>query len=307
MPVVTTDFLSALMTGYRTIFQQSLDEAFAEPQLKEQIATQFDSNTDKESYSWMGANPTMEEWKDKRQYRDLNLYDYTLTNKHYEGTIAVSRDTYEDDKYGMIAPRVRGLANRAVRHWNQLAVSQLDNGETLLAYDSVEFFSDTRVLGTSGNIDNLLSGSYSGSETEIRAALAAAFVAMQNFKDDKGVPMGLVPDTIVCSPSMLIALRQALLPGVAGTTRPEAGIFSNDRIFSSPWIDNDSLDWYVLCTRQVEVRPIIFQMRKQPEFISIEDPKQDHVFNYNEFLYGVDDRFAVGYGDPRTAIKIVDA
>jgi phage major head subunit gpT-like protein len=296
------------MTGYRAIFKKALGDAFDEQPLYRDIATQFNSETDRESYNWLGANPTMSEWKDARKLKDLDAYDYTLINKHYEGTIAVKRDTYEDDKYGMIAPRVAGLANRAVRHWNQSVVSQLDDGATLLAFDGLPFFDDgdARSLGSSGAINNILSGAYSGSETEIRNALAAAYAAMVNFKDDKGVPMGLIPDTIVCSPTMLIPLRQALLPAVAGTTRPEAGIFSADRIFASPYIDDDADNWYVLCTKAIEVRPLIFQLRKQPEFISVEDPKQDHVFMYNEFLYGVDDRFATGYGDPRSAIKIVD-
>ena len=119
--------------------------------------------------------------------------------------------------------------------------------------------------------------------------------------------MGLLPDTIVCSPTMLIPLQTALVPAVAGTSRPEAGIFPLDRIFSTPWVDSDSLDWYILCTKAVEVRPIILQMRKQVEFTALDKPTDENVFHRNTFYYGVDDRFAVGYGDPRTAIKIVDS
>ena len=37
------------------------------------------------------------------------------------------------------------------------------------------------------------------------------------------------------------------------------------------------------------------------------EPDDENVFHRNTFYYGVDDRFAVGYGDPRTAIKIVDS
>lgn len=307
MTLVTSDFLAGLMTNYRAIFKQALDEAFALKPLYQEIATKFDSTTAEEAYGWMGANPTMSEWLDKRQLKSPDAYDYSLKNKHYEGTISVNRDTYEDDKFGMIAPRIRGLANRAVQHFDQMVLSQLDDGETLLAYDGTAMFSDSRTIGLSGTIDNLLSGSYSGDGDEIRAALAAAYVAMQNFKDDKGQPMAIIPDTIICSPSMLIPIRNALLPGVAGVKRTEAGLFSAERIYSSPWIDNDSLDWYVLCTQRVEVRPIIFQLRKDVEFVSMDKPDDSNVFMQNEFYYGVDDRFAVGYGDPRTAIKIVDA
>lgn len=306
--VVTSDFLAGLMTNYRAIFNTALDEAVAEKPLYMIIATKFDSTTDKETYGWLGSNPSMSEWKDKRQIKAPLPYDYTLTNKHYEGTIAVNRDTYEDDKYGMIAPRIRGLARRAVRHFNKMVVSQLDDGETLTAFDGNAFFSATHAaVGASGIFANLLSGSYSGSGDEIRAAMAAAYAAMQNFKDDQGEYMGLMPDTIVCSPSMVIPIRTAIVPAVAGTARPEAGIFPEAQIYSSPWIDNDSLDWYVLDTKEPEVLPIIFQLRKNVEFVSMDKPDDSNVFMQNEFYYGVDDRFAVGYGDPRTAIKVVDS
>lgn len=303
MAIVTTDFLAGLMTGFRAIFQEALDEAFAEFQLFNEIATIFRSTSDKESYGWMGANPAMREWTDQRVYKALAAYDYTLTNKHYEGTIEVDKDTYEDDKYGLIAPRIRGLARRAIRHMNERVISAMDDNGN--AYDGDAMFYATREIGGSGIIDNLVNGAYSGGASEIRAGLAAAFAAMALYADENGVAMGLIPDTIVCAPSMLIPIQNALLPGVAGTTRPEAGIFSPSRVFASPWINADVLDWYVLCTR-AEVKPMILQLRKDAEFVSLDSPTSDHVFKNKTFLYGVDDRFIVGYGDPRTAIKIVD-
>ena len=307
MTLVTSDFLAGLMTNYRAIFKTALDEAFAERPLYQDISTKFDSVTDKESYGWLGANPTMSEWLDKRQLKSPNAYDYTLTNKHYEGTISINRDTYDDDKYGMIAPRIKGLANRAIRHFNQMVLTQLDDGASLLAYDDAAFFGTARTIGSSGTIANQLTGNYSDSEAEIRAGIAAAFVAMQGFKDDQGIVMGLMPDTIVCSPTMLIPIRQALVPAVAGTSRPEAGIISPDSVKPSPWIDATATTWYMLCTKQIEVKPLIFQLRKNVEFVAMDKPDDANVFMQNEFYYGVDDRFATGYGDPRTAIQIVNS
>jgi len=307
MTLVTSDFLAGLMTNYRAIFKVALDEAFAESPLYQEISTKFDSVTDKESYGWLGANPTMSEWLDKRQLKSPDAYDYTLTNKHYEGTISINRDTYDDDKYGMIAPRIKGLANRAIRHFNQMVLTQLDDGATLLAYDAAAFFGTARTIGSSGTIANQLTGNYSDSEAEIRAGIAAGFVAMQGFKDDQGIVMGLMPDTIVCSPTMLIPIRQALVPAVAGTLRPEAGVVTPERIFPTPWIDATATTWYVLCTKSIEVKPLIFQLRKNVEFVSMDKPDDANVFMQNEFYYGVDDRFATGFGDPRTAIQMVNS
>lgn len=306
MATVTTDFLAGLMTNFRAIFKQALDAAGEVQQLMDLIATRFPSTTDQESYGWMGANPTMSEWTDVRQYKALKAYSYSLVNKHYEGTIEVDRNTYEDDKYGMIAPRIRGLANRAIRHMNQLVIEKLDAGATDLAYDSAAMFNTARTIGDGTQFSNKLTASYSESTAEILAGLKAAYIAMQNFTDDHGVKMGLVPDTIICSPTMLIPLQTALLPSVAGTKLPEARLFDPSRIFSTPWVDAVALDWYILCTT-AEIKPLILQVRKDPEFVALDDPKSEHVFKNKTFLYGVDDRFVVGYGDPRTAIKIVNS
>ena len=63
----------------------------------------------------------------------------------------------------------------------------------------------------------------------------------------------------------------------------------------------------MLCTKAVEVKPLIFQLRKDVQFVALDQPDDQNVFMQNEFYYGVDDRFAVGYGDPRTAIKIINS
>ena len=243
----------------------------------------------------------MSEWKDQRKLHGLRPFDYTLTNKHYEATIEVKRDTIEDDKYGLIKPRVQGLARAALRHFNEMVFTQLDDGESLKAYDDGYFFADTRVIGSSANIDNILSGNYSDSTPEIRAGLVAAVEQMRLFQDDWGKVLNIIPDTVVCSPKMEIPIKNALLPDVANTKRPEMVFVKN--IVVSPWMDADTDDWFVLCT-MAEVKPLIFQLRKAPEFVALDNPKSDHVFKQGTFLYGVDTRFEVGFGDPRTAVLL---
>jgi phage major head subunit gpT-like protein len=63
----------------------------------------------------------------------------------------------------------------------------------------------------------------------------------------------------------------------------------------------------MLCTKGIEVKPLIFQLRKDVEFVSMDKPDDTNVFMQNEFYYGVDDRFVAGYGDPRTAIKFINS
>lgn len=304
MALVTSDFLAGLLTNYRAIFNEAFVKAADAAEYKP-VVLETRSDSAMEAYGWLGSLPALSEWKDTRQLYGMTPFDYTLANLNYEATIEVDRNALEDDQFGMIQHRVRQLAQRATDHMAKLVFDLLDGGEAALAYDGTAFFSDARTIGESANIDNLLSGSYSGDGDEIRAGIAAGVVAMRNFQDDRGMPMNLCPDTLVCSPTMEIPIKNALLPAVAGTTRAEAEVVK--RIIVRPEIDADSLDWYLLSTEKMGLKPLILQVRKAPEFVAVDKPDAPNVFLKRLLYYGIDWRGAVGFGDPRTAVKIVDS
>ena len=53
--------------------------------------------------------------------------------------------------------------------------------------------------------------------------------------------------------------------------------------------------WYLLDVSR-PLKPIIFQERTKPELQAMTDPKQDHVFMQDEYLYGVRYRCNTGFG-----------
>lgn len=53
--------------------------------------------------------------------------------------------------------------------------------------------------------------------------------------------------------------------------------------------------WFLLDTRR-PLKPLILQVRKEPEFVSKDKSTDDNVFMSDELLYGVDDRKNVGFG-----------
>ena len=303
MGIVTSDILAGMRTNFQAILNQALGDKIKSLDPALAIASKLPSDTDKNSYNWFGITPPMSEWKDKRRLRGLRPFNYELTNKDWESTLDVARNAILDDKMGMIAPRIRSLAGAYYRAVIREVFSYLDGGTTYTAYDSTAFFADTRTIGASANIDNLLAGDYSASETEIRAGINAAKEAMQNFQDDWGEPLNLTPDTIVCSPYMEMLILQALKPGVSGVQRPEAALIK--QVIATPWIDLNKYDWYVLCTTE-ELKPVLLQDRQAPQFTSLDKQDDQDAFMAKTFYYGVDARFVVGFGDPRTAIKIDD-
>jgi phage major head subunit gpT-like protein len=53
--------------------------------------------------------------------------------------------------------------------------------------------------------------------------------------------------------------------------------------------------WFLLDVSRA-IKPIILQVRKEPQFVAKDDPKDDRVFMNKEFVYGADLRCAVGFG-----------
>lgn len=58
--------------------------------------------------------------------------------------------------------------------------------------------------------------------------------------------------------------------------------------------------WYLMDTSRA-LRPLVFQVRKRPEFVAKDALTDDNVFHKNEFVYGVDCRDAGAYGLPQLA------
>lgn len=58
--------------------------------------------------------------------------------------------------------------------------------------------------------------------------------------------------------------------------------------------------WFLLTTNRT-VKPIIYQERKPPEFVSMDKTNDEEVFKNRVFTYGVDMRCNVGYGFPQLA------
>ncbi|MCK9569885.1 Mu-like prophage major head subunit gpT family protein [Candidatus Pacearchaeota archaeon] len=300
--------LEAIKTNFLAIFTQALGEkANTITELNKIMTVLPVDKANKVVLSWFGVVPPMEEWKDERKMSKLPPYEYTIDIKDWANGLELLRTDIDDDKLGQYPARIAAMATAYYKLLRKTFFGLLNGGATTYkAYDGGYMFANTRTIGKSSNIDNLIAGTYHDTEAHIRDALAAAVTAMGAFEDDWGDPLGLVPDTIVCSPDMMIPITTALwLPGVAGTERPEKAYVEN--IIQDPNITSGSAkDWFVLCTKEA-IKPLIMGDRKKPEFTSLDLPTSPAAFSSKKFLYGADARFGYGFGDPRTAIMIDSA
>jgi phage major head subunit gpT-like protein len=270
------------------------------------LTTRIQSNSDSETYRWLGSVPRMREWGTGRVARGLRTESYSVENLKYEATIEVDRDEISDDKTGQIRIRVGELAQRAATHKDFLIAQLLSNGETsgFNSYDGVPFFSGEHESGESGAQNNKLTVEVDDPNVptteEFKSAMRAAIAAILAFKDDRGEPMSLSTSGLVCvvpTGMYLTALEAVNSTIVNNTSNVLQGAA---RIIAFPWL-SDASKWYLLKTDGV-VRPLIFQDREPAEFTALSEDS-DEGFRREKFLYGVRARYRITYGYWQYAVQ----
>lgn len=60
--------------------------------------------------------------------------------------------------------------------------------------------------------------------------------------------------------------------------------------------------WFLMDLSRSFMKPLIFQMRRKPQFVPRTDPKDPHVFDHAEFVFGADARYNAGFGFHQLAL-----
>jgi phage major head subunit gpT-like protein len=270
------------------------------------LSTRIQSNSDQETYRWLGTVPKMREWGTGRVAKGLRTESYSVENLKYESTLEVDRDEIADDQTGQIRIRIAELAERAATHKDFLISQLLINGESagFESYDAVPFFSASHVSGDSGtqsnNLTSLASSPDNPTTEEFKTALREGIEAMLAFKDDQGDPMSIAATHLVCvvPPTMFFTATEAINSTVINNTSNSLSGIA--RVIPGAWL-TDASKWYLLKTDGV-VRPFIFQDRESVEFNALTE-ESEIGFRREKFLYGVRARYRMAYGYWQFAIR----
>lgn len=298
MPVTRKDIPYHLTAGLKAIFFNEYNKPVNDDWRG--IVTEIDSTKQSETYAWLGATPSMREWKDERMPKALSEFGFSVENLKYEASIAVSKDALDDDQYGQIRIRVQQLAETARDFYRTKAFDTLIGGTAVACYDGQYFFDTDHSEGSSGTQSN------DGTMALTSENLTATRADMMRFKDDKGNAMGIVGDTLVVPPeleatALEIVGADTIQRYVASGTdkRPMLNVHKGrfNVIVTERITDEDS--WFLVCGNRI-TKPIIFQNRQETTFDSLEGGTETG-FTRDEYQYGVKQRFAMGLGDWRMA------
>ncbi|GHB24398.1 Mu-like prophage major head subunit gpT family protein [Salinicola rhizosphaerae] len=146
---LTSANMQALFRAYNTNFQQGFSSLGDNGSTFEQFATIVPSSTGTELYPWLRALPRMREWLGDRVIHSLEGAQFAIRNRKFELTEGVSRDSIEDDTYGLYGPMMQEMGRSSREHPNELVVETLTANP--LCYDGQQLFdSDHPVLDKNG-------------------------------------------------------------------------------------------------------------------------------------------------------------
>lgn len=280
--IVNAQNLRGIYVAFNTLFNKAFE---GQKPTYQRIATVVPSTTESETYAWLGDIPGMREWLGDREVQNLSGSDYTIKNKDFELTVGVGRNAIEDDKIGLYNPSIQMLAESAALHPDELVFSLLSDAFAALCYDGKPFFAADHPVGEK-TVSNKLTDKLS------LQSYITARAMMQSFKNSKGRSLGLVPDLLVVPPALEATARDILIADYVNGTRNT--MKDTAEIHVEPRLTSDSA-WFLLATKR-PLKPIIFQQRKKPKFVSITEETSPNVFMQKTYLYGVDSRDNVGFG-----------
>ncbi len=239
---------------------------------------------------------------------------YEIATKVYRKTIGIDKDLLEREdaiSQGAISRELSKQARAVVAERDRQLTSLLTtNGNDIFGS---AFYANTKTMPGGQTIDNLISGAYGASSTEVKDGFFAAIEQLMGMVNAASYlyhgadAQDIRP--IVMYPAALENLMQdafstqLLTAGVAGSNV----LFNRAQLRVNPYLDATSTtDWYVMVP-DAEF-PVLWEARgKDPEIVSnIEAPDSD-VILHDRFLFQVRAKFGVGYGSAFNTIKVVDS
>jgi phage major head subunit gpT-like protein len=288
---------NAVLKGIRTEFSKQL--ANYPGMMFKPFTAEVNSDSNKETYRFLDAFPSIKEWTDSRKRENFKDYSIDILNRHWEFTINADRDTLEDSK-GTLGGNILKDVNSSVQRYasfpdKKIAELITDNGT---AYDGSTFFGNSHNIDGTNAIDNLYSGTGT-TDAQIEADMKGARNALAAYRDKNDEPVNPNPKYAVLIPVHLqdsfLNLANSQTVYISGTKTNI--LYNTFDIILNHWQGSSDNDWYLI-NLNAAIKPFIFQKRQGVKWTVKDDVE------YKDVLYMSDARYGFGYGAFTSIIKI---
>lgn len=303
--------LTDLYRGYRVLYDAALQGA---KPVSDDLVMRVPSDNNEEKYVWLGAVPGMRQLVDEIQIKNLAASNWTIANLEFEDTVAVKQRDIENDKYGIYNPFFSALGEAARFDQDVRVFPLLISGFSTVDYTGTNAFSAAakkRTPGDAGFINAFLNTGSQKTNAPLNSfSYRVARANLMSRVNAAGRPMNLGRKLVlVCGAALEPIARQILvadtviqaIPGTSTSNTTASGAVTNidkgtAQIMTTALIDASATPnaWFLL-ELGLSLKPIAWQVNKEPILTALTNPDSDHVFKKHEFLYQAYGRYNAGY------------
>jgi len=294
---ISENWAELLEPGLKAIFFAQSD-ALAATAVRPQLFNVMGSTKAQEYFLGGGGFGDWEEYKGSIEFDDYDqLFKTTLTHSEFVRGFKVERKLVEDDQYGMINQRPRGLALAAERTREKHAASIFNN-----AFSSSYVGGDAVALCGSHpySPENASTQANNGTTALSYDAVVATRTLMRSYKDDRGQLVPVNPDTILVPPGLeetAFGIMETLNKVDTGNYHANFVASKVNRVVVWDYL-SDSNNWFLIDSAMAKIH-LLWLDRTPLEFAM--DPTSDFSLEaryrgYMRYSYGWSDwRWVYGH------------
>lgn len=289
--LVNKEAIASVFTGLKTLFNNALT---AQKGMWQATAMEVQSDAAGEDYAWLSRFPKMKKWLGSKAVKNIAAKKYYVANEDWETTIAVKRNDIKDDRLGIYRTQAM-QAGESAAELHDVIVDGLKNGAfTQLCYDGQYYYDTDHPVGDSSVSNKLTVALSAATQAAAAASYGAARTAIMSFKDEEGMPLRLIPDTLEVPPALEATARLLLESDKLAddTPNPYKG---TAKVLVNPGLTSATA-WFLHVTSKQSVKPFIVQMRERPNFVQQTSSENDDVFDKGEYKFGAEARATGLYG-----------
>lgn len=289
--LINKESVSSVFTGLKTLFVNTLT---AQKGMWQATAMEVPSDTAGEDYAWLSRFPKFKKWVGSKSIKNIAAKKYYVANEDWETTISVKRNDIKDDRLGIYRTQAM-QAGESAGELHDIIVDSLKNGAfTQLCFDGQYYYDTDHPVGDASVSNKLAVALSAAALTNAAASYGAARAAIMTFKDEEGMPLRLIPDTLEVPPALEATARMLLEKDKLADDTPNP--YQNTaRVLVNPGLAS-STAWFLHVTSKQSIKPFIVQMRERPNFVQQTSEENDDVFDKGEYKFGAEARATGLYG-----------
>lgn len=289
--LVNRDNIASVFTGLKTIFHNTLK---AQTGTWQQTAMLVPSTGAGEDYAWLTRFPKMRKWTGDKVVKSLAAGKYYKANEDWETTISVKRNDIEDDRLGIYNTQSQ-QAGESAAELNDIILDDLKNNAfTQTGIDGQYYYDTDHPVGAASVSNKFTKALSAATLAAAQESYGALRTAIMSFKDEEGMPLRLIPDTLEVPPALEATARVLCEADKLNDNSPNP-YKGTARVLVNPGLTS-STAYFLHVTSKASVKPFIIQLRKAPTFVQQTGMDNDDVFSRGEFKFGAEARATGLYG-----------